>query len=145
MYRERGFTLFELVAALGLTLILSAIAVSRIGELANPLLSGTAQLSSFLKQTRAKALSTTSAYTVYASSGTTLRARVGTSCTDASPTLDPYLTLVLPQGSQLLSTGWTICFNSRGFANSSLNISVQDDDGQTRMIEIVQGGSVRVL
>lgn len=142
---ERGFTLFEVLVATALMALMMFIAVSNLKELNRPLLNSTAQVSSFIKQTRAKALTTTAAYEVYPESETVLRARFAATCDAASFEDDEQLVLNLPNGSSLEGIEWSVCFTSRGMASDNITITLRDEELQERDIEILLGGSVRIL
>lgn len=137
--------MFELVAVVGVMTLLLLIAVSNLKELNRPLLNGTAHVTSYLKQVRAKALTATSAYEIYPLSPTELRARFANSCNATEFTDDPLLTLTMPDGAVIVESEWTVCFNSRGLASDNVTISVQDLDLQQRQVEVLLGGSVRVM
>ena len=144
MRSEKAFTVVELVVTLGLISILAGMALMNLKELDDPLKNGSAELTSFFKQVRSRAISTTSAYTVSASSSTLLVTEFGNTCSDVDTTEDDTLTLQLPTGSSLVDTGWTLCFNGRGLPDGNLQVDMNDADGDTRTVEVYLGGGVRV-
>jgi len=142
---ERGFSLLEMLATLSLMGVLSAIAVSNIKELDDPLKNATAEAIGFMKQVRARAISTTSAYEIYPTSTTSIVTRYSNACSDAvgDKTADPKVVLGLPDGAFLSDTNWSICFSSRGFPDGNIQIVMEDNDGEDRTVEIYLGGAVK--
>lgn len=142
--RQSGFTLFELVVALGVSGVLMAVAIISLKELDDPLKNGSAELASFFKQARAKAVSTTTAYTIVPVSSTRLETQWADKCSDVSQTSDPQLVLELPTGAALTDSSWTLCYNSRGLPDGNLTVEVNDGGGDYRTVEVFLGGAVRV-
>lgn len=142
--RDRGFTLFELIASLGLFAIMMSIAISNLKDLDDPLQDGAAQVLSFLKKARARAISSTQAYFVSASSSTQIITEAGLNCSDAAPVADPLLVLDLPSSVSMTDTAWSFCFSSRGLADSNISIPLIDTDGYSKTIEVLLGGAARI-
>ncbi|MCB0330272.1 MAG: prepilin-type N-terminal cleavage/methylation domain-containing protein [Bdellovibrionales bacterium] len=137
-----GYTLIELLVAMSLAGILSGIATVNFVEMSNPSLSAASNISTYLKQARARALATTSAYTLTATNTETIVATYGSTCS-AVQTPDPELTLQLEKAS-LTSISWTICFNSRGFPDSNVIIPVVDIYSSQNTVEVLLGGAIRI-
>jgi len=144
MSKERGFSLLEVMIALLIGGILSCMALFNARALYHPSMGAAESLVDFFKTARAKALATTSTYTVVPVSDTELKTTVSTSCSSVTQTDDPDLTLDLEGGSTLGGTNWSVCFNSRGTSNSSATIDVIDSHG-TRQVQVVLGGGTRIL
>lgn len=140
---EEGFTLIELCVVLSMTAIIMTIGISNLRTLENTLENAAAQVSSFMKLARSKAISTTSAYTLRPVSPFRIQSLVGSSCGDPAPVADATLVLDLPVGSSLQDTDWSVCFNSRGFPDQSLSIDLTDKDMRLRTVEIFLGGGIR--
>jgi prepilin-type N-terminal cleavage/methylation domain-containing protein len=140
--REQGFSVVELMATLVLIALMTSVAAINLRQLDNPLQDGTAQLVSFMKQARAKAVATTSGYFVRASSASRIVADVGENCADLSPTPDTDLVLDLPDGVILTDTAWAICLDARGFADDNITITLTDGD-KSRDLEVFLGGAIR--
>ncbi len=121
---------------------MSAIGISNITALNNPLQNGTNELTGFLKQARARAISTTSAYTVRPLNETQIITEVGNSCDDPAPELDATLTYTFPHQVHIPDTSWEICFTSRGLATSSPTIYVYGPNNKVQSISIYLGGAV---
>ena len=142
MNSDRGYTLLELLITVSLVGVLMCMAIFNFKALQNPADNGAAQLASFFKVIRAKALASTLAYTVTPQSATRIiTTRAGT-C-EGAQTDDPTQTLTLPEGSSLVEQAWSICYNPRGLSNSSADIHIQDSD-RTRLVQVVLGGGVRI-
>lgn len=141
-----GFTLLEMLVVMMLTGILSYIGVYNLKEMASPIEDATTSTVSFLKIVRARALATTSAYTVYPVTSTRLGARTSARCDDpvGETTIDSLLQLTFPAGAQLLETAWTVCFTARGLAATDQTFQLRDIASQTRTVEVLLGGSVRI-
>jgi Tfp pilus assembly protein FimT len=139
-----GFSLVELLVVMGLTMILIGIAVTNLKQLDNPLQNGAAQLLGFIKQVRAKAISSTSAYVIQPFSSTRLITRHGTTCSDPNMTADSRAVLDLPSGAHLTSTNWNLCFSTRGFPDANIEIQLQDVGGSNKTVELMLGGAVRI-
>ena len=140
---ERGSSLFEVLVVLVLIGILLATAISNLDQLNRPMEAATAEVIGFLKQARARGMSTTRAYTVRPTSTEHLIAEFSTECGE-SATADERLTLDLPRGVLLNGTSWSVCFSPRGLATSDPTIELIDDDGRTKTLEVFLGGAVRV-
>ncbi len=140
---ERGFSILELLTVLSVMGVLSGIAAFGFRELERPANNAATLLASTFKQARARALSSTTPFTVTASSSTHVIVTYGTSCS-AGQTTDTTLDLELPRGAYMNDTAWSVCFNTRGLADTSLSIGVSDG-GESKQVEVVLGGATRVL
>ncbi len=142
MQAQTGFTLIELVVAVALVGVLMGVAVFEFRDVENPANNGAAQLASFFKETRAKALASTLAYTITPQSTTKIVTTKGKTC-EAAQTPDNLQSLTLPSGSSLLQTSWAICYNARGVSNNSFDIHIADENS-SKVVQVVLGGGVRV-
>lgn len=145
--RNRAFTLTEALVVLGITGIILTVGAINLRGLNNPLQDGASQLEGFFKQTRSKAMATTSAYQVRTESAGRLVAEYAANCNAATWTADPRLTLELPAGVKVSGTNspvtWPVCFTSRGLANKNLIVTLSDAKNRTRQLEVMLGGGVR--
>ncbi|WP_105316880.1 pilus assembly FimT family protein [Thermus tenuipuniceus] len=153
--RSPGATLVELLAVLGILGIVAAIGVLNLRPLSDPLQDAVAQAEGYLKQVRAKAMATTSAYRVeLGPSG--FRAWYASSCRGANFTEDTALRLDLPQGVRLEArwaqsgqafapSDW-VCFTSRGLLLASQGkeplLEFRDGRGRVKTLRIMLGGGV---
>ncbi|NLF25021.1 MAG: hypothetical protein GX589_05105 [Deltaproteobacteria bacterium] len=140
---DTAFTVIELLAVLGLMVAVSAIAVSQLQQLNDPLEDSTAELVSFFKQVRARAISTTSAYTVVPLSSSEVVTHYSATCGDEDTTDDSRLTLDLPTGVRLSDTDWSVCYNSRGLPDDNVLIELSAAGGRGRFVEVFLGGAVK--
>ena len=140
---ERGFSLLELVVALGISSLAVGIAAPSFMDFNNPSQDGVLQFLAYVKNVRAKAMSTTSAYTVSVSTTNTLTATYGASCGAGTQTTDHSLTYELPEGADFTDLTWSFCFNQLGLADSNFMLSIRDEEA-TRNVEIMLGGAVEV-
>jgi len=143
MRQDRAFTLLELMAVLGLASIIGFICLHEFRPLSDPLRNGTAEVIAFMKQARAKAISTTSAYTVQPLSATRIGTVYASFCSDTETTADNSMVLDLPQGISLSDTDWSVCFSSRGLPDANVVIPLSAVRGGTNWIEVFLGGAVK--
>ncbi|MCO6431662.1 MAG: prepilin-type N-terminal cleavage/methylation domain-containing protein [Deltaproteobacteria bacterium] len=141
--RDRGFSVLELLVVMGISAIIFSLAVLDTKSYGNQALNGASTLMGFLKSSRAKALATTQAYTLTATSPTHVASAYSTNCASATQTLDPALSLDLPDGAVFTATPWTVCFTPRGLSDSSIDIQVQDQHS-AHTVQVVLGGAIRV-
>jgi prepilin-type N-terminal cleavage/methylation domain-containing protein len=141
---DDGFSAIELLVVIAITATLLATAAVNLRRLDNPLLNGSAQLMAFVKQARAKAVSTTSAYIIEPAGAARVIARYGSSCADGTLEDDSQLILDLPSGVSLADTSWSICFNSRGLSDADINLDLVNLEGRHQILELFLGGAVRL-
>jgi len=140
---NKGFTILELLVVIGLVGIMTLIAAVNLRPLENPVYSATHNLAAFMKQARARAVSTTSAYEVRPISDRQVAAFFGPNCASIDEA-DNTMTLALPSRVSLPSTEWVVCFSARGLSNS--NVTIEVSDGQiSRSVEVLLGGVARIL
>ena len=141
---DRGTSLIELVVTLGFATVIMGIAISNLLAMERPLASASRELAGFFKQARAKAVATTSAYTVSAPDSHTIIASFGRTCSDANPTQDMRLYLELPTNINLTDTTWTVCYSARGIADTSPSLTLTGPDYSQTSVQVFLGGAVRV-
>ncbi len=137
-----GFSLIELILTLALGSILLGTAVYQINVLRDPAVTAAAQVVAFVKQSRAKALGTTLAYTISPSSSNTIMAQFSKNCSSATKTNDSKLLLALANGATLAATDWSICFSARGVADTSVSFGITDTKS-IKTVQIAAGGGAR--
>lgn len=134
----------EVIVVLFIMMIIAGTAIPTFAALKNPLDDGITTTLGLIKQTRAKAIATTSAYKIKASTTGHIYTEYLTKCSSATATADPKLTLDLPTGVALTSITWSVCFDSRGFAQTAQNLTLYNSDGKLRTVEIFLGGAARI-
>lgn len=144
-----GFTLIEIIIILAILGIVGAIAFINLRAFDNPVQDGANQLAGILKQGRAKAMATTSAYRVepVSAGSNQLMAKTALGCDSptADWTVDPELTTDLPSKVTLsVNKGsWPACFDPRGFASANQEFTITDGKGRKMTVELLLGGAVR--
>ncbi|MBX7138177.1 MAG: GspH/FimT family pseudopilin [Oligoflexia bacterium] len=141
---QSGFSVIELIVTLGMSSVLTGMAIMNLKDLDDPLKNGAEQMTSFMRVVRARAISSTRAYTVFPVSNGQLAARYADTCSNGATTPDTSMTLEFPTGARLTDTAWDICFNSRGLPDGNLAVELRDSDGEYKTVEVFLGGGVRV-
>ena len=143
LWRECGFSLLELLAVLSTAGVLTLMASAGLNDMVDPLRNASAELQGYFKQVRARAIATTSSYTVVPSGTGTVTATFSDSCSSSDQTADGRLLLNLPSGARFSATDWSVCYTARGLPLENLQIELADNDGESRTLEIYLGGAVR--
>lgn len=138
---RQGFSLLELLITLGVLGIVMGIAALNLRPLSGDLETAANEVIGMFRQARARAMTTTSAYRITPTSPETFVVEYATGCGATTWTNDPKLVRTLREGVQLTSTGWQVCFNSRGLANSAPIFGVAED-GTTINLQVFLGGAV---
>lgn len=151
---EAGFTLFELLVTLFFIAIIAGGATFQARNLSDPIQNQTAITLGFIKQVRARAISSTSAYLIYPTSSTHLAVARGTACPATMPanpsslvpssfTADT-LNVNLTEKVTFVSTTWGACVTQRGLFTGAASVQLIDPDGKTKTITIFLGGATKV-
>lgn len=145
----RGLSLVELLVTLAVIGIALSIAALNLRPLGNDLQNATTEVASNLKQLRAKAMSTTSAYRLVYRSPTTLEAQWAKSCSATTWTTEARLNVELREDirfttpAQSTTPGTSlVCFNSRGQSTQSLSLTLKDEKSRSRQVQVFLGGGV---
>lgn len=141
---QAGVTILELLTIMFMMSTISGIAIFSLRAMIAASNNASLDLASFLKQARAQAMASTSAYQVSASTNSKIIVKTAPHCADSGMTIDPRFSLNLRDGATLTNTGWAVCFTSRGLATSNTSITVLDPDGDSRDVEVFLGGAVQV-
>ena len=144
---SRGITLIETIVVTLFVGVLVAFGSATLFNQRDPLRQATNELEGTFKQTRAKAMAATTACRVRPSSSTAVITECASSCTAAAGSWDEKegLTLTLDDDVELTSTGWSICFNSRGISDTSGSVNLTYTDGDittTSQISVFLGGAI---
>ncbi len=138
-----GYSVLELLLVLGLVGIMSMVIANNMKQLSDPVQDSANQLMGFLKQARAKAISTTSAYIVEADGASRLVTRYDTTCGGTTSIADPQLSLDLADGVTMDNTTFSVCFTSRGLPDTDLTLTVSTAT-KSRTVELFLGGAIRI-
>ncbi len=167
---QQGFTLAETLVTIVILGVLTAIAAPTIRFGSLPLKDTSANIAGNLRLLRAKAISQTSAYRmrpVTTANGISLAVEVAESCASTDWKPDPGFTLgdtaldtaATPPANRknveisavLVNsvapspiTNWNICYDSRGLANQTLDLSLKDNKNLQYKITVFRGGGVDV-
>lgn len=141
---EQGYSITELLVVLALLSILSLLAVPNLAALRDPLDLSQEELLGHLKQVRAKAIATTSSYTVYPNTDNSLQVVSSAGCGGAATGVEMDLQLTLQPGISFNNTDWLVCFSPTGFAETNEEFVIEDPDGRTASLEVFLGGAVRL-
>ncbi len=147
MHKNQGFTLIELLIVLGIFGIVMGIAAMNLRPLSGDLQAAANEVAGTFKQTRARAMVTTSAHRITPSaSGDQLTVQYAPRC--SAPNSDwitnDKLTRTLREKVKLDDTSWQVCFNSRGLAEDAPVFSLSDKDGKTIDVRVFLGGTVEL-
>lgn len=140
---QSGFTLLELITVLGLFGIICLVAASNLKVLENPLVSGAANLSHYLRLVRVRAIAQTKSITVSASSTHRLIASSAANCDAATTTPLSDLILELDDEVSISPIDWEVCFTQRGLVQDAVQFTLSSDSG-VRTVEIALGGGVEI-
>ena len=157
-----GFTLLELLMVLGVFGVIMSISALNLRGLEGNLTNASSELQGFLKQTRARAMATTSAYRVVFDSREGLSTQRANNCGAAESEWTTnertnfkvreriLLQRYAGRGEDGEVVHWqngdtVVCFTSRGLAADSLLLVLRDRDKGTRtVLEVLRGGAVSV-
>jgi prepilin-type N-terminal cleavage/methylation domain-containing protein len=142
---EAGVTLLEVLVVMAILGISLGVAALNLQPLETPLAASVTLTESLFREARLSAIATTSAYRVLPNSAHQLGAQQAASCSGPTWTTVHNMRLNLPQGVALTDTGWTVCFSSRGISADNIVITLQHDLYGTEQIEVLLGGTTRVL
>jgi len=145
MTGQRGTTLIELLGVLALIGVTVVAVVVRYQSVGNPLDTATSLLEGELREARLNAIATMSAYRVTPAATNRLQGDKGATCSATSWTGDSSLTNVLPTGVTMSPTTWSVCYSSRGISTANTTITLSHSTYGTRRVEVLVGGTSRVI
>lgn len=143
-HRQSGATLIEVlavVAVLGLSVGAAALSLQ---PLETPLDSGVRLVQGSLRQARLNAIASTSAYRVIPLTADRLTGQFADSCSATTWSTDSSMAMNLPQDVSFASTGWAVCFSSRGISDGNVTITLDHDTAGQIGVEVLVGGTTRV-
>lgn len=157
MRQRHGMTLIEILIVLAILGIAAGIMALNLRPLGGELDGATRNLSGLVRQGRTKAMATTSSYSLVIPETTAGEQRFvferGSNCQFTAPgvwTEDPKLSFTLPANVRLSAidgvgeADWPLCFNSRGISRTAPMLTLVDDRGGTRTLQIFAGGMVEI-
>lgn len=145
MDSSRGFTLLEVLVVIALSAVLYAVGILAYSELYNPMGNSEALVIGVLRQSRAEAMSKTTAVLITPVSSTVATVSQGANCSSGDWEELPNSALRLPKGVRFDGVGWEVCFSSRGLSDDNIYISLLDEEGKRSTVEVMLGGGARVL
>lgn len=144
MRNESGFTLLEMLVVLGITTILTGMAVLNLKKFDQASSNAANQIASLIKSARAYGITSTTTVEIKPLNSRTIRVSKASSCSTTTRTNIPELMLELPTSAALNSTTWSLCYTSRGISRDSIDIVITDNS-KLRTVQVVLGGGIRVL
>jgi Tfp pilus assembly protein FimT len=129
------------VTVLGLSVGAAAL---KLQPIETPLDSGTRLVQSSLRQARLSAIASTSAYRVVPVTSDRLTGEYANSCSASTWTTDSSMSLNMPKDVDFESTGWSVCFSSRGISDGNVEIVLDHPTAGKSTVEVLVGGTTRV-
>lgn len=145
MGRQAGLTLVELLVALSILGIGLAVSTIYLKSTDNPLKTGSVLLEGALREARLMAIAETAAYRVVPQGTRAVRMEHAADCASGTWSAAATPSVTLPDGVTIQSEGWTVCFNSRGISSDNVVITLTHGGFGTRQVEVLLGGTTRVL
>ncbi len=142
---QKGFTLAELLVVTAIAFLILSMASYNLKRMVNPLQDSSAELVGIVKQAKAKAIHTSSAYKIHAPDNKSVVTSFAKSCSDPTFVDDATMKLTLDSSLDMTTSGWTFCFSPRGLADRYQQILIVDNRLKSKMIEVFRGGAVRTL
>ena len=142
-----GVTIIEMIVIVAIIAILSGIGFLDLRPLHNEALASAHDFAGTVKQARARAMATTSAYRLVYQAPDRIAVQWRTVCGGSQPWVDETrYDLELRDGTALLAVEdgtQLLCFNSRGITEQSPSLTFEDRRGRTAHVEVLAGGAVR--
>lgn len=147
MKSESGLTIIEMLVTLAIVGIIAGIVALNLRPLSQDASNAANTIAAYLKQVRARAMTTTSAYRIIYVSDTELQAEWALSCASADWQPEQRFRHSLSGGAKMLNvTAGTIltCFSPRGISDSNTELSLKDDRERFATLELFLGGGVEI-
>lgn len=145
MRGQCGVSLVELLAVMAILGVIVGTAGLYLKPMEAPLNTGAEGLDALFRQARARGMATTSAYRVSPEGPGRIRAEYAESCLGTTWTTDPRVALELPEQVSLADLTWSVCFSSRGIADTNEVVTLTHPDFGTARVEVMLGGTTRIL
>ncbi len=141
--RAAGVTMIEMLIVLALLAIGMVVVGSRLGAFERPLLTASQEIDAVIRETRARAMSTTSALRIRPINDSSLAVERALACGSATWTEEPRLAIDLPRDVTFTATDWEICYSSRGLTATNTRVTLTHPVQGSREVEVLLGGSAR--
>jgi prepilin-type N-terminal cleavage/methylation domain-containing protein len=146
--RRRAVTLVEVLVVLAVIAIVAGIAALDVRPLNHEARNAASEFASIVRQVRARAMATTSAYRLVLVAGDRVAAETRATCGGSEPwTSEPRLEFRARDGTRVVAGAGVgdeiACFNSRGIASASPEVTFRDGRGREASVTILAGGAVR--
>jgi hypothetical protein len=145
IHGEAGITVLEVLVVVAILGLSVGVAALNLEPLETPLAAGVTLTEGFFREARLSAIASTSAHRVQPDSSLQLGVQQATSCAASSWTTVADMKLNLPQGVSLADTSWSVCFTSRGISSDNVVITLQHDMYGSEQVEVLLGGTTRVV
>jgi hypothetical protein len=141
---ETGSTLVEALVAIAVIGIAVVAVAPNLRSAEAPLETGVSLFEGFVRQTRTRAMATTSACRLRPG-GDGLVAEHADSCDEGLWTAEDDLRLDLPRDVTITEPEgeWSVCFDGRGISSDNIVVGLSHPRLGTRRIEIMLGGGTR--
>ncbi len=141
--KEKGFSIFNLLATMSLIAILATTAISDLKKIKTPIHDAAVQTDHFLKLAKANAISQTRFIIIKPLGTQNLQASSSTSC-DGPLTVISNLGLKIKSPAKFADTSWTVCFTPRGLSSDNVSFVINGDGVNSRTIEVALGGGTNI-
>jgi len=145
MGRQSGMTLVELLVALAILGLGLTASTMYLKSTDNPLKTGSVLLEGSLREARLMAIAETAAYRLVPQGTRAVRMEHAGTCGDTTWLDAPVPSVPMPDGVTIVTEGWVVCFNSRGISSDNVVVTLSHEDFGTRQVEVLLGGTTRVL
>jgi prepilin-type N-terminal cleavage/methylation domain-containing protein len=142
---SRGVTAVELLVVIAVLGLAAGASVLYFKPMEAPVRTAGELVEGLVKQTRARAMSTTTAHRLRPFSPERLVVERAQTCQAEAWTLLTDQELELPRGVTLEPVDWSVCFNARGTTTENILFTLEHPQFQPRRLEILLGGAVRWL
>lgn len=145
MTRQSGMTFIELLIVMVILTIGLGTASIYLKSTENFLKTGTVLLEGSFREARLMAIASTTAHRVSPAGSNGLQVEHAATCAETTWTQADLPQLELPHDVVIENSDWSVCFNSRGVSNNNVVVTLTHPDFGSTRIEVLLGGTTRVL